>query len=191
MLTTTVHRTPVVNHNQHLPPFNPSLLFFSLTTSPTGDRMHSCNVLLARPALGHIALIAALAAACAPAVRPSQAAPSPEATQAPAESGLLPVRYDAATGKVFLTVPRLGEKLLYLNTLATGLGSTTALLDRGQLGDNAIVRFERRGARVFLIARTPTRRQSRTTPRCGGRSRNRSQARCSRRSPFSGTARAE
>ncbi|MGI9141218.1 MAG: zinc-dependent metalloprotease [Gemmatimonadaceae bacterium] len=113
--------------------------------------MHSCNVLLARPALGHIALIAALAAACAPAVRPSQAAPSPEATQAPAESGLLPVRYDAATGKVFLTVPRLGEKLLYLNTLATGLGSTTALLDRGQLGDNAIVRFERRGARVFLI----------------------------------------
>ena len=67
------------------------------------------------------------------------------------EPGLLPLRYDATTGKVSLTIPRLGERLLYLNTLATGVGSTAAGLDRGQLGDNAIVRFERRGARVYLI----------------------------------------
>ncbi len=103
------------------------------------------------PRLCLVALVAGLAAACAPAARPSQPAPSPDVTLAPTESGLLPVRYDAATGKVSLTVPRLGERLLYLNTLATGVGVTAAGLDRGQLGDNAVVRFERRGARVYLI----------------------------------------
>ncbi|MEO6331522.1 MAG: zinc-dependent metalloprotease [Gemmatimonadaceae bacterium] len=95
--------------------------------------------------------MAIVTASCARAVVPSQAAPSSEAALAATEAGLLPILYDAATGKVYLTVPRLGEKLLYLNTLATGVGSTAAGLDRGQLGDNALVRFERRGARVFLI----------------------------------------
>jgi len=78
-----------------------------------------------------------------------------------AEPGLLPVGYDTTTGKVFLTIPRLGERVLYLNTLATGVGSTAAVLDRGQLGDNAVVRFERRGARMYLI-RDNTVAQART-----------------------------
>jgi hypothetical protein len=64
---------------------------------------------------------------------------------------LLPARYDSATGKVFLTVPRSGAEFLYLNTLATGLGTPAAGLDRGQVGLEALVRFERRGARVLLI----------------------------------------
>jgi hypothetical protein len=64
---------------------------------------------------------------------------------------LLPVRHDAATGRVFLTIPRLDEEMLHLNTLATGLGTTTASLDRGQVGNSAVVRFERRGARVLLV----------------------------------------
>src|SRR5690606_12647725 len=38
------------------------------------------------------------------------------------EQVLLPVRYDTATGRVFLTIPRLGMEFLYLNTLATGFG---------------------------------------------------------------------
>ncbi|MDQ3515736.1 MAG: zinc-dependent metalloprotease, partial [Gemmatimonadota bacterium] len=113
--------------------------------------MPSHKTLRVAPRLCLVALVASLAAACAPAARPSQPAPSPDITLAPTESGLLPVRYDAATGKVSLTVPRLGERLLYLNTLATGVGATAAGLDRGQLGDNAVVRFERRGARVYLI----------------------------------------
>src|SRR5687768_5049081 len=96
-----------------------------------------------------ILLTSAVATGCAAAAPPAQSPPAPAA--APAEPGLLPLRYDAATGKVFLTIPRLGERLLYLNTLATGVGATAAGLDRGQLGDNAIVRFERRGARVYLI----------------------------------------
>src|SRR5687768_14767069 len=96
-------------------------------------------------------ITAAIAAGCATAAPPVQSPPAAAPAAAPAETGLLPLRYDAATGKVFLTIPRLGERLLYLNTLATGVGATAAGLDRGQLGDNAIVRFERRGARVYLI----------------------------------------
>lgn len=64
---------------------------------------------------------------------------------------LLPARYDSATGKVFLTVPRDGGEFLYLNTLATGLGNPAAALDRGEVGLEAVVRFERRGARVLLV----------------------------------------
>lgn len=94
-------------------------------------------------------------AGCASATRPAQstavAGPAPATAPAPMDPALLPLRYDASSGKVFLTIPRLGERLLYLNTLATGVGLTAAWLDRGQLGDNAIVRFERRGARVYLI----------------------------------------
>jgi hypothetical protein len=64
---------------------------------------------------------------------------------------LLPVHHDAASGRVLLTIPRPGVEMLYLNTLATGLGTTAAGLDRGQLGASALVRFERRGPRVLMI----------------------------------------
>jgi hypothetical protein len=64
---------------------------------------------------------------------------------------LLPLRHDAGTGRLFLTIPRMNEDMLYLNTLATGLGTTTASLDRGQVGTEAVVRFERRGSRVLLV----------------------------------------
>jgi hypothetical protein len=94
-----------------------------------------------------------------------QASPGPE-RPAPAsamEGGdVLPVRYEASTGRVFLTIPRLGEDLLYLNTLATGLG--TAGLDRGQLGSSAVVRFERRGARIHLISRNTLHRAEGADP---------------------------
>jgi hypothetical protein len=103
-----------------------------------------------RPARAALLLIAAVAAgACAPAAGAPTAGPS--SAPAAAADLLLPVRYDPATGKVFLTVRRTGEDLLYLNTLATGLGTTSPLLDRGQVGLEAVVRFERHGPRVFLF----------------------------------------
>ena len=72
--------------------------------------------------------------------------------QSSAQGGLLlPTRYDSATGKVFLTIPRGGAEFLYLNTLATGLGTPVAGLDRGEVGLEALVRFERRGPRVLLV----------------------------------------
>lgn len=61
-----------------------------------------------------LSLLLAVGTACAsaPATTPAAPAPAPET----AEPSLLPLRYDASNGKVTLTVPRLGERLLYLNT---------------------------------------------------------------------------
>jgi hypothetical protein len=45
----------------------------------------------------------------------------------------------------------LDRELLYMNTLAAGLGTTPTGLDRGNVGTSALVRFERHGPRVFLV----------------------------------------
>lgn len=58
---------------------------------------------------------------------------------------LLPLHYDAGSGKIYLSIKRLGQELLYFNTLAAGVGSTSPALDRGELGSEAVVRFERHG----------------------------------------------
>lgn len=92
-----------------------------------------------------------VSSACAVRTAPPASSPTQSAAAAPADGSLLPVRYDAAAGKVFLTIPRMGEELLYLNTLATGLGAQWVGLDRGEVGTNALVRFERHGARVYLV----------------------------------------
>jgi hypothetical protein len=95
--------------------------------------------------------VAVLGACAVRTAAPPASGTQPAATAAPADGSLLPVRYDAATGKVFLTIPRMGEELLYLNTLATGLGTRAVGLDRGEVGASALVRFERHGARVYLV----------------------------------------
>lgn len=105
-----------------------------------------------RRTVAAVALFVPLAA-CASAPRTG----SPGAAAAAmADAQMLPVRHDPATGRVFLTIRQPGEDLLYLNTLATGLGTTAAGLDRGQLGAEALVRFERRGRRVLLIQQNTT-----------------------------------
>ena len=76
------------------------------------------------------------------------AAPVGASTPASADA-MLPVRYDPGTGKLFLTIRRLGEEVLYLNTLAVGVGALG--LDRGQVGAEAVVRFERHGPRVLMV----------------------------------------
>ncbi len=69
---------------------------------------------------------------------------------------MLPVTVSASDGKVSLEIRNLGQDLIYTSTLATGLGATSPLLDRGQLGDNALVRFERHGPRVLLVRQNDT-----------------------------------
>lgn len=68
-----------------------------------------------------------------------------------ADEHLLPVRYESDTGKVLLEIRPGGGEMIYHNTLATGLGTASPLLDRGQVGISALVRFERRGPRVLLV----------------------------------------
>lgn len=69
------------------------------------------------------------------------------------QDGLFPVYFDDRTGKLQLEVTRLDQDFLYLNSLATGLGSNDLGLDRGTIGDEAVVRFERHGSKLFLTRR--------------------------------------
>ncbi|MFB6099494.1 MAG: zinc-dependent metalloprotease [Salinibacter sp.] len=66
--------------------------------------------------------------------------------------GYFPVYWDAQTGKLWLEIPRFNTEFLYLSSLPTGLGSNPVGLDRGQLGDRHVVRFERTGPKVLLVA---------------------------------------
>ena len=103
---------------------------------------------------GMLVLLAACggAAACAPVASSGRTPAADTGTPAgrSAAEPLVPLEYVASTGKVLLTVPT-NTDLLYLNTLATGLGMPGAGLDRGEVGLSALVRFERHGARVVLV----------------------------------------
>ena len=65
--------------------------------------------------------------------------------------GFIPLYWDAATGKLWMEIPRLGEELLYITGAPTGLGSNDIGLDRGQIGGERIVRFERVGNKVLMV----------------------------------------
>jgi hypothetical protein len=80
------------------------------------------------------------------------------------QDGFFPIYFDDRTGKLQLEVPRLGQDFLYLNSLSTGLGSNDLGLDRGTIGDEAVVRFERHGPRLFLVRRNLGFRATSGTP---------------------------
>lgn len=65
--------------------------------------------------------------------------------------GFLPLYWSARDGKLFLEVPRLEQEMIYVVSLPAGLGSNDIGLDRGQLGGERIVHFERVGPRVLLV----------------------------------------
>jgi len=65
--------------------------------------------------------------------------------------GYLPVYWDESTGKLWLEIGRFNTELLYLESLAAGIGSNDIGLDRGQLGREHIVKFQRVGPKVLLV----------------------------------------
>ena len=70
--------------------------------------------------------------------------------------GLLPLDWDAKSGKLYLEIPRLGPDgksadILYANSLPFGTGSNDLGLDRGQISEGRIVHFERTGPKVLLV----------------------------------------
>ncbi len=65
--------------------------------------------------------------------------------------GYVPVYWDATTGKLWLEISRFDTEMLYVSSLPTGLGSNPVGLDRGQLGTQRVVRFERTGPTVLLV----------------------------------------
>ncbi len=78
---------------------------------------------------------------------------TPATAQNVRRDGFVPVRVDVDRNKVLLeiTPERLGQDLLHQQVLATGAGSPTLGLDRGQMGGASVVRFERHGKRVLVV----------------------------------------
>jgi hypothetical protein len=93
----------------------------------------------------------------------AQVRPVPDAAKAPptiAEKiagmqkfpGYFPFYWDSKAGRVWLEIDKWNAEFLYVEALPAGIGSNDIGLDRGQLGQSYIVRFERAGPRVLLIA---------------------------------------
>jgi hypothetical protein len=66
--------------------------------------------------------------------------------------GYFPFYWDAKAGKIWLEIDKWNSEFLYAESLPAGIGSNDIGLDRGQLGQSYIVRFERTGPKVLLIA---------------------------------------
>jgi hypothetical protein len=66
--------------------------------------------------------------------------------------GFFPFYWDAKAGKIWLEIDKWNTEFLYVESLPAGIGSNDIGLDRGQLGNSAIVRFDRVGPRVLLVA---------------------------------------
>ncbi len=66
--------------------------------------------------------------------------------------GFFTFYWDAKGGKIWLEIDKWNTEFLYVESLPAGIGSNDIGLDRGQLGNSAIVRFDRSGPRVLLVA---------------------------------------
>jgi len=90
------------------------------------------------------------------------AAAQPQGTKTPTISekvagmekfpGYFPFYWDAKSGKLWLEIDKWNSEFLYVESLPAGIGSNDIGLDRGQLGNSFIVRFDRTGPKVLLVA---------------------------------------
>ena len=65
--------------------------------------------------------------------------------------GFVEFYYDEKQDKVLLAIRTFDEEFLYVHSLPAGVGSNDIGLDRGQLGGERVVKFNRRGPKVLLI----------------------------------------
>jgi len=59
--------------------------------------------------------------------------------------------YEEDQDKIYLEVKELDKEFLYVNSLSSGIGSNDIGLDRGQLGSDRIVKFQKAGNKLLLI----------------------------------------
>src|SRR5947199_602998 len=110
-----------------------------------------------------LAFLLLIAAACAS--NPSVPAPVPVPAPAPEKrndiaaktakmqklDGYLPLFWDADGGKLYLEIARLGEEMIAVTSLPGGVGSNPIGLDRNEMGDSRIVRFDRIRPKDLLV----------------------------------------
>lgn len=112
------------------------------------------------------ALLLALSVPLAPLAAQSEAQP---VTVATGEAGLVPVRTEAAKGRILITLPPPAEdgvalRVLYATALRTGLGSAPLVLDRGRIGNTQLVAFRQIGGKIAVQFENPRFRASAGTP---------------------------
>lgn len=66
------------------------------------------------------------------------------------KEGFFTFYWNENKGKVYLEVKKLGEEFIYYPSLSQGVGSNDIGLDRGKLGSEHIVKFERLGNKIML-----------------------------------------
>lgn len=86
-----------------------------------------------------------------------------------AELPLLPVKADASTGRVLLTLPApdaegVAGRFLYVTGLRTGMGSAQIRLDRGMSGSTQLLVFRRIGKKIAISFENPRFRAVGGTP---------------------------
>jgi hypothetical protein len=68
-----------------------------------------------------------------------------------AYEGFFNFYYDDTSDAIYIEVRELNKEFLYVEALASGIGSNDIGLDRGQLGDQRILHFEKAGPKLLLV----------------------------------------
>ncbi len=67
------------------------------------------------------------------------------------KEGFLSFYWNAKEGKIWLEIDKFDTELLYYPSLAQGIGSNDIGLDRGRLGQEHVVKFQRSGNKILMI----------------------------------------
>src|SRR5690606_29885982 len=65
--------------------------------------------------------------------------------------GFMPLYWSERDGKMFLEIGRFDEDILYYISLPAGVGHNDIGLNRGDLGPDYVVRFQRVGPKILMI----------------------------------------
>jgi len=65
--------------------------------------------------------------------------------------GFFNLYWDNNSGKVWLEIDKLDIEFLYVNSLVAGIGSNDIGLDRGQFGQNRVVKFVKNGPKIMMV----------------------------------------
>jgi hypothetical protein len=71
--------------------------------------------------------------------------------QAKKFAGFITFFWDETSGKMLLEIDKIDQEFIYVTSLPAGLGSNDIGLDRGLLGDDRIVKFNKVGRKIFLV----------------------------------------
>jgi len=66
-------------------------------------------------------------------------------------TGYFNLYWEASTGKLWLEIDKWDSDFLYMDSLPAGIGSNDIGLDRGQLGESRVMRFQRIGPKVLFV----------------------------------------